>query len=120
MVVRTAEQEATGLAHVATVSFLASRATPTGGFWLAGGSGDCCVIGWLRGLLLGPRWPADEGVTSVGAERVSAIIRAERVSAPGSIERAAASCASVFTSAGAERVSAPAGTDRASVPARPV
>ena len=32
---RTAEQEATGLAHVATVSFLASRATPTGGFWLA-------------------------------------------------------------------------------------
>lgn len=32
---RTAETEATGLAHVATVSFLASRATPTGGFWLA-------------------------------------------------------------------------------------
>ena len=30
-----ANRDATGLAHVATVSFLASRAAPTGGFWLA-------------------------------------------------------------------------------------
>lgn len=30
-----AEQEPAGLAHVATVSFLASRASPTAGFWIA-------------------------------------------------------------------------------------
>ncbi|MCK6592444.1 MAG: hypothetical protein L6Q76_33235 [Polyangiaceae bacterium] len=57
--------------------------TLTGGFfWLAGGSGDCCVIGWLRGRLSGPRWLAGNVVAS----------RDERVSAPESIDRGPVSC----------------------------
>lgn len=56
--------------------------TLMGDFWLAGGSGDCCVSGWLFGLLKGPRGLAGKTVS-----------RAERVSALGSIARTPASCA---------------------------
>jgi hypothetical protein len=94
-------------------SVIGGSRTLAGDLWLAGGSGDCCVIGWLRGLLKGPRWLAGGKETS----RASAIDRAERVSAAGSIDRGPASCAAARKSAGAERVSAPAGTERGSIPA---
>jgi hypothetical protein len=45
------ERDLAGLAHVATVSFLASRASPTGGFWLALAGGVALArAAALRGL----------------------------------------------------------------------
>jgi hypothetical protein len=47
----TASEEAAGPAHVATVSFLASRAVPTGGFWVALAGGTALArVAQLRGV----------------------------------------------------------------------
>jgi hypothetical protein len=42
-------EPSTGAAHVATVSFLAARATPTGGFWIALAGGVALARAALRG-----------------------------------------------------------------------
>jgi hypothetical protein len=89
-----ARHEATGLAHVATVSFLASRAVPSVGFWVALAGGVALARAALRdGMRLG------YGASAAATLQTIALIGPARFSVPltqaltapliGSLERRA-------------------------------
>ncbi len=73
----SAEKEIAGLAHVATVSFLASRAVPSIGFWVALGGGVAVArCGARRGL----RW--GYGASIAAMLQTVALIGPARISVP--------------------------------------
>src|ERR671922_1307667 len=56
------KHEAAGLAHVATVSFLASRVSPTAGFWIALAGGVALA---RAGARWGARWGYGASIASM-------------------------------------------------------
>jgi hypothetical protein len=72
-----ARNDATGLTHVATVSFLASRAAPSGQFWLALGGGVALArAAALRGAATG------YGAAAAAILQTVAVMGPARVNAP--------------------------------------
>lgn len=71
------EKEVAGLAHVATVSFLASRAIPSIGFWVALGGGVAVA---RAGARRGPRW--GYGASVAAMLQTVALIGPARIGVP--------------------------------------
>ena len=71
------EKEVAGLAHVATVSFLASRAIPSIGFWVALGGGVAVARAAAR---RGPRW--GYGASIAAMLQTVALIGPARIGVP--------------------------------------
>lgn len=71
------EKEVAGLAHVATVSFLASRAIPSIGFWVALGGGVAVA---RAGARRGPRW--GYGASIAAMLQTVALIGPARIGVP--------------------------------------